>query len=153
MGAKGPELLVCGSGPLEDWCREFIESNGLHNVRLLGFVPNNQVRLLLRESRAMILPTQWYEGFPMSIAEAFSMGTPVLVSRLGNGGSLIDEGVTGMKFRGDDPQSLADTVAAFWEREQDWTEAVLARYKKDMAPEENYRRLLEIYKKAMEQRQ
>ena len=89
----------------------------------------------------------------MSIAEAFSVGTPVLVSRLGNGGSLIEEGVTGMKFRGDDPQSLADTVAAFWEREQDWTEAVLARYKKDMAPEENYRCLTEIYKKAMEQRQ
>lgn len=153
LGAEGPELLICGSGPLEDWCREFIESNGLHNVRLLGFVPNDQVRLLLRESRAMVLPTQWYEGFPMSIAEAFSMGTPVLVSRLGNGGSLIEEGLTGMKFRGDDPQSLADTVAAFWEREQDWTEAVLARYKKDMAPEENYRCLTEIYKKAMEQRQ
>ena len=153
LGARGPELLLCGSGPLEDWCREFIETHGLHNVRLLGFVPNDQVRLLLRESRAMVLPTQWYEGFPMSIAEAFSMGTPVLVSRLGNGGSLIEEGVTGMKFRGDDPQSLADTVAAFWERKQDWTEAVLARYKKDMAPEENYRRLLEIYKKAMEQRQ
>ena len=153
LGARGPELLICGSGPLEDWCREFIKTHGLHNVRLLGFVPNDQVRLLLRESRAMVLPTQWYEGFPMSIAEAFSMGTPVLVSRLGNGGSLIEEGVTGMKFRGDDPQSLADTVAAFWERKQDWTEAVLARYKKDMAPEENYRRLLEIYKKAMEQRQ
>ena len=149
---KGPELLICGRGPLEDWCREFIETNGLHNVRLLGFVPNDRVRHLMGESRALILPTQWYEGFPMSIAEAFSMGTPVLVSRLGNGGSLIEEGVTGMKFQGDAPRSLADTVAAFWKKEQDWTGPVLARYKKDMAPEENYRCLMEIYKKAREQR-
>ena len=84
LGDQGPELLLCGDGPLEDWCRSFVEDNKLRNVRLLGRLPNDRVRSLMATSRALILPTQCYEGFPLCIAEAYSVGTPVLVSKLGN---------------------------------------------------------------------
>lgn len=99
MGAVAPELLICGTGPLEDWCASFIRENNLTMVKMLGFVPNSEVRELLASSRAMVLPTQWYEGFPMTIVEAFSVGTPVICSDLGNAGSVVQEGVTGYKFR------------------------------------------------------
>lgn len=150
LGPEAPPLTVCGSGPLEEWCRRFVEEHRLKTVTLLGFVSNDRVRARMARSRALILPTQWYEGFPMTIAEAFSVGTPVLVSRLGNGGSLIEEGVTGMKFRETDPASIAQTVRAFCKSAADWCGNAQAVYRRTMAPEENYRRLLEIYEKAME---
>ena len=102
----------------------------------------------------MILPTQWYEGFPMSIAEAFSVGTPVLVSDLGNAGSLVETGKTGLKFQAADPDSIAEAVRAFWQRRQEpgWYESARQEYEHTMAPEENYRQLLAIYEKAMEAR-
>lgn len=77
MEGEAPKLIVCGTGPMEEWCREFIRQNQLH-AELKGFVSNAEVRRLIAESRALILPTQWYEGFPMSIVEAYSVGTPVL---------------------------------------------------------------------------
>lgn len=98
MEGEAPKLIVCGTGPMEEWCREFIRQNQLH-AELKGFVSNAEVRRLIAESRALILPTQWYEGFPMSIVEAYSVGTPVLGSDIGNVGSIIQDGITGFLFR------------------------------------------------------
>ena len=151
LGAQGPELLLCGDGPLEDWCRSFVEDNKLHNVRLLGRLPNDRVRSLMATSRALILPTQCYEGFPLCIAEAYSVGTPVLVSKLGNGGSLVRSGVTGLKFDQQSPQSIAKTVKKFMNTEDvDWQANTNAFYRENLTPEMNYTRLMEVYRAAKE---
>ena len=151
LGAQGPELLLCGDGPLEDWCRGFVEDNKLRNVRLLGRLPNDRVRSLMATSRALILPTQCYEGFPLCIAEAYSVGTPVLVSKLGNGGSLVRSGVTGLKFDQQSPQSIAKTVKKFMNTEDvDWQANTNAYYRENLTPEMNYARLMEIYGAAKE---
>lgn len=151
LGAQGPELLLCGDGPLEDWCRGFVEDNKLRNVRLLGRLPNDRVRSLMATSRALILPTQCYEGFPLCIAEAYSVGTPVLVSKLGNGGSLVRSGVTGLKFDQQSPQSIAKTVKKFMNTEDvDWQANTNAFYRENLTPEMNYARLMEVYRAAKE---
>lgn len=125
----------------------------MRNVSLAGRLPNENVRRLLATSRALILPTQCYEGFPMCIAESYSVGTPVLVSDLGNGGSLVKQGVTGMKFNQKSPQSVADTVRAFLKDTQTpWCENASRAYQTSMTPENNYRRLMEIYDHAMERK-
>lgn len=110
LGEKAPELLMCGKGPLEEWAKEYVEKNKLSKVKLLGFVPNTEVRKLIGESKALILPTQVYEGFPMTIAESYACGTPVIGSDLGNTGSLIENGASGYKFSPDSPEELAMAV-------------------------------------------
>lgn len=98
MGISAPKLIVCGIGPMEDWCRRFIKNNNV-NIEMRGFVPNKEAKQLIANSRALILPTRWYEGFPMTIVEAYSMGTPVICSDIGNAGSLIKIGTTGLTFK------------------------------------------------------
>lgn len=150
LGADAPRLVICGTGPLESWCLRFIHENKLRNVTLAGRLPNEKVRRLLATSRALILPTQCYEGFPMCIAEAYSVGTPVLVSDLGNGGSLVKQGLTGMKFNQRSPQSVADTVGAFLaDTETPWCDNAKAEYDRFMTPESNYQRLMEVYDHAL----
>lgn len=109
MGEKAPKLIVCGTGPLEDWCKMFIQQNDV-NIEMRGFVSNAQVLKIIANSKALVLPTQWYEGFPMSIVEAFSVGTPVVCSDLGNAGSIVDEGITGCKFRADSAEDMINAV-------------------------------------------
>lgn len=89
-GEDAPKLIVCGTGPMEDWCKSFTRENDV-NIEMRGFVPNNEALKLIANSKALVLPTQWYEGFPMSIVEAFSVGTPVICSDLGNAGSVVEE--------------------------------------------------------------
>ena len=65
---------------------------------MIGLVDNKEVKKIISESKGLILPTQWYEGFPMSILESFSCGTPVIGSNIGNVGNLIIDGINGYKF-------------------------------------------------------
>ena len=121
------------------------------NVRFLGRVSNDQVRRLMATSRALILPTQCYEGFPLSIAESYSVGTPVLVSNLGNGGSLVKQGVTGLKFDPKSPQSIAKAVEKLETMEAvNWEENTRRVYDQALTPEKNYAALMEVYAAARE---
>lgn len=144
MGDRAPGLLICGAGSLEGWCRRYIRDNHMMSVEMKGFVPNIEARKLIAGSKALILPTQWYEGFPMCIVEAYSAGTPVITSDLGNAGSLVIEGVTGSKFEAGSPEGLLESV--HWIRTHPGiygtTETV---YREKYTMEENYRCLMEIY--------
>ena len=94
-------LLLCMGLLVEyGWCKSFIRENDV-NIEMRGFVPNNEALKIIANSKAIVLPTQCYEGFPMSIVEAFSVGTPVICSDLGNAGSVVEEGITGYKFTAD----------------------------------------------------
>jgi glycosyltransferase involved in cell wall biosynthesis len=71
----------------------------------------------------------------MSIIEAYSVGTPVICSGLGNAGSIVEEGVTGWKFPTGSARGLADKVLQW----SDLSESVKAVYDEKYTAEENYR--------------
>ena len=141
MGENAPKLIVCGTGPMEEWCKEYVTENGL-NVELRGFVPNEETRKLIAYSRGLILPTQWYEGFPMSIVEAFSVGTPVICSDLGNVGSIVEEGISGCKFRANAVNELIQAV----KKCHGLYVQTKKVYQKKYSVEKNYELICSIYK-------
>lgn len=145
LGENAPQLILCGTGPLEDWCRDYTREHAVQNVQMRGFTPNAEVRRLMAQSRALILPTRWYEGFPVSIVEAFSVGTPVLCSDLGNAGSIVTEGVTGRKFQPDSPEDLARAVGT----SGGMCESTYAQYLSGYTAERNYETLEAIYRQAL----
>lgn len=136
-------LVICGIGPMREWCDEFIKVNKLENIELLGFVENNLVRKIISESKALILPTQWYEGFPMTIVEAYSEGTPVIGSDIGNTGSLIINGLTGMKFKFNSIEELTSIINSFDKVKDKFK--VRDFYTKNYNYNENYNILKKIY--------
>ncbi|MBQ5884532.1 MAG: glycosyltransferase family 4 protein, partial [Clostridia bacterium] len=144
LGESAPKLILCGTGPLEDWCKDFVEENKLNNVEFRGFIPNEDVIDIISESRALIFPTQVYEGFPMTIAEAFSVGTPVICSDLGNAGSIVEEGITGLKFQIDSVEGLLEAVNRL-----DGYESIYETSKKEFAEkytkQKNYLDMCAIY--------
>ena len=142
MGPEAPLLIVCGTGPMEDWCKSFVKEHDL-NIKMKGFVENKDTLDIISKSRALILPTQWYEGFPMSIVEAFSVGTPVICSDLGNAGSVVEEGITGWKFKSDDVTGLIMAV----NKCTDISKSVKKSYEEKYTEEINYLELKQIYDK------
>ncbi|RGF72117.1 glycosyltransferase [Ruminococcus sp. AF31-14BH] len=109
MGEDAPKLIVCGTGPMEEWCKAYVADNEL-NIEMRGFVSNVEARKEISRSIALVLPTQLYEGFPMGIVEAFSVGTPVLCSDLGNAGSAVEENVTGYKFNQTSEREIINAI-------------------------------------------
>jgi glycosyltransferase involved in cell wall biosynthesis len=146
---KNVKLVICGTGPEEQWCREFIEEYNLHEtVKIIGFVENKKVKQMISEALALILPTQWYEGFPVTIVEAYAYGTPVLGSQIGNVGSLVIDGVTGYTFDQCSPESIVETVNKLVDARKhrlDLYKRTYDHYKLHYTPDENYKILSNIY--------
>jgi len=82
----GLELVVAGDGP------QFAElqSRAVPGVTLLGRVDRTEVQRLMFESRALVFPSEWYEGMPMTLLEAFSSGLPVMGSNLGSMTEMLE---------------------------------------------------------------
>lgn len=140
---KEYDLIICGTGPEEEWCRNYIDENGLTNIKMMGFVPNAQVMEIIAESKALILPTQWYEGFPMTIVESMACGTPVIGSDIGNVGNLIEDGVNGLKFKAYSVKSLSKSVIDI----PDMCQLSRDYYESHYTVTDNYRILFSIYRK------
>lgn len=136
------KLIICGSGTQEKWCREFIQKQGMTNVDLMGQVPKDRVLELINGSQALIFTSQLYEGFPMTIVESFSCGTPVIVNDIGNGSSLVQDGVNGRKFKRDSKEDLVRTI-------QEWKGGMYREtkeiFQQKFSPEKNYEILKNIY--------
>lgn len=134
-------LVVFGTGPEEEWCKKYIKNNGISNIKMMGVVNNTELPPYIAGSKALILPTQWYEGFPMVLVESFACGTPVLGSKIGNVGSIIQEGVNGFHFDQRSAASIVDAVG----RLCDICETTIKTSEVLYSPEANYKMLMEIY--------
>lgn len=141
LGDKAPKLVICGSGDLDSWCREYISNNEMNNIEMLGQISNADVKRLIGQSLAIIYPTQWYEGFPMAVAEAYTMGTPIIAADIGNVGNLVEDGVTGLKFKFNSVVSLSKAVEKFMDAPIELPQEYYTKYTAD----NNYVMLKKIY--------
>jgi glycosyltransferase involved in cell wall biosynthesis len=152
-GLKGRTLKIVGDGPLLEKVQGFVIQEGLREVELLSRKPRDEIFRLMQEAQALVFPSECYEGFPMTIAEAFACGLPVIVSRLGAMAEIVEDGRTGLFFEPGDPESLIEQVQWVWEHPRELAEMgrnARREYEMKYTAEKNYQMLMEIYRKAME---
>ncbi len=87
-----PTLELYGTGPLSETVQRYIEKHGLERAHVHEPLPHEDIIKEISQAKGLILPTKLYEGFPMTIAEAFCAGTPVIGTDTGNTGDLLRGG-------------------------------------------------------------
>lgn len=80
----GAQLDVVGDGPLAA-AAAAIAGPG---VRFLGQIKNDLLRSMITQYVGVVIPSQWYEGFPTIYLEALAGGTPVVAF---DGNSAADD--------------------------------------------------------------
>ena len=141
----GQGIDVAGEGPL----RESLE--GASGLNLLGTLPGAEVQARMARAGALVVPSLWYEGLPMVVAEAFAAGTPVIASRIGALADLVEDGVTGLLVTPGDPADLARAMARILadpEAARRMGRAARAAYLRDWTEEATRSALLSIYRRA-----
>jgi glycosyltransferase involved in cell wall biosynthesis len=102
-------LRIAGDGPEREALRTRLEALGLEKrAGLLGF--RDDVGDLLHASDVFVLPSR-REGLGVACLEAMATGLPVVASRVGGLGQVIDDGETGLLAPPADPAPLADALA------------------------------------------
>jgi glycosyltransferase involved in cell wall biosynthesis len=145
-------LQVVGDGPDLQWMEAQVRESQLSEVTFRGRLSHAAAVETIKGARFTIVPSTWYEGFPMCIAESFACGTPVLCSRLGGMSEIVDDHVTGLHFNPGDSQDLAEKVEWAWSHplELAWMGRVARRkYESDYTAEKNYSLLIKIYEQAL----
>jgi glycosyltransferase involved in cell wall biosynthesis len=79
-------------------------------ARMLGWKSAGEVKLLMRRARALVFPSLWYEGQPLTVLEAKAMATPVIVSDGCAGREEVNDGETGLWFESANADSLAKAL-------------------------------------------
>ncbi|WP_017317174.1 glycosyltransferase [Mastigocladopsis repens] len=142
-------LKIVGDGPLDEALRQQVQARGLGEViTFLGRQSKATVLELIYNAKFLVFPSIWYEGFPLTIAEAFACGLPVIASKLGSMAEIVEDGVTGLHFEAGNALDLAAKINwAITHPEAVDTMEINARctYEAKYTPEANYKQFMEIY--------
>jgi len=152
-GVAAPDLLVVGEGSLRGEMKKIVKDAGDVNVHFTGQLESSQGREKIANAKLLVLPSEWFEGFPMVVQEAFAFGTPVAASNIGALPSIVKQGVNGLLFKPGDPESLLKEVRAAWESPgllQKLGEGARRSFEDLYTEEANYKILMEIYGQAIE---
>jgi glycosyltransferase involved in cell wall biosynthesis len=153
-GDAAPELRIVGDGPLRGALEAGLARGEAPRVRVLGQLPPEAAQREVARARLLVLPSVWFEGFPLVVTEAFALATPVAVSRVGALPRMVRGGACGPVFEPGDAASLLAAVRAAWEGGglQRASEAAAREYQSEYTPEENHRQLLRLYQHALDER-
>lgn len=146
--ARALPLKVVGDGPLQGRT-----DSPPANVQWLGYLPKDRVISLMKQASFLILPSDTYENFPLTLPEAFATGLAVIASGHGALAEIVSDGYSGRLFRAGDAADLTSTIEwALDHREEIAAMGRRARveFKAKYTQERNYDMLMGVYRAAQQ---
>lgn len=142
-------LKIVGEGDLSK------ALEGKNNIELLGKLSNIETQRYMRQATALIFPSIWYEGMPMTILEAFANQTLVISSDLGAMQSIIQDQKNGLLFA---PNSSTDLMKQikFAINETALSSEMVSNAHQDFlkkySKESNYKQLIATYSRIIQEK-
>ena len=107
-------LAIIGTGDLEKEVREIVEAKRLQsNISLLGFQSNPYK--MLHDAKLMLMTSRW-EGLPMCVLEAMTLGVPVVSTPTDGVREVVQSGENG--FLGQTDEALVDAIIDLLDNEE-----------------------------------
>ena len=114
------QLTVVGEGTELDRCRDICTRRGIQErVEFVGRRPHDETMSIIGASHLLLLGSLCAENYPLSVLEALSLGTNVLVSDFGGTKEIVQTSGVGFMFDPFAPgsvESSLDEVAASFDR-------------------------------------
>lgn len=108
-----PVTLV-GDGPLGLSLRRRVSEEHIANVTFTGFESGDALAARILSARVLVLPSIWYENYPLSVLEAKAAGKIIIGSRIGGIPELLPQDLL---VRPSDPEELANRLSLWYDKE------------------------------------
>lgn len=141
-------LDILGDGPLFNK----IKKKKINNIILHGNLPRTETNEFINKSKFIVVPSECYESFPMTILEAFREGTLILASNIGSIKSIIKDRFNGILFEPGNTSDLIDKVKWILKNQKECDQIALNannEFKKKYSSEINYKQLIDVYEEAI----
>jgi len=107
----GPPLYVVGDGESRGESEALIGDLKLQNrVKLLGTRWGSEVQSLIRNSRFVVIPSEWYDNLPLILCQTYAMAKPVVASAINGIPEYVENGVDGFLFEAGNAEELAQCI-------------------------------------------
>lgn len=77
------KLKIVGTGPEEAVIKNQLTINKINNVEMLGYQSGVELRDIVARAKFIVVPSEWYENYPLAVLESYVQGVPALVARIG----------------------------------------------------------------------
>jgi glycosyltransferase involved in cell wall biosynthesis len=141
-------LRMMGDGPLAG----FVHEKATPAMTLIGWQPIETLIDELRRAEMLLMPSTWYEGFPVTLALALANGLPIIASRLGAMAEVVEDGKTGLLFTPGNALDLREKVVWAFNnpaRMREMGANARTVYEQKYSPAANYSMLMKIYETAL----
>ena len=118
------KLLVVGDGPELNK----IKSKASANIEILGYMDSKKLKSLMQGAKAFVFAAE--EDFGITVVEAMACGTPVIAFNKGGTAETVIDGVTGILFDSQTPESIKNAVARFEETVDKFNSLVMTQHSK-----------------------
>ena len=142
-------LFIVGDGPIYQRLNAEIERKNVSHIKMLGFQSGDMLDKLIEECLCMILPSECYETFGLTILEAFVHGRPVIASEIGGIPEAVVNEVDGFLIESGNSQALRekmDWLSRNPHRAAEMGRAGREKVEKRFGPEPYYNKLINVYK-------
>ncbi len=99
------EGIVVGDGNQ----REILEKK-YPNIQFKGWKNKNEVKEYMKKARALVFPSLWYEGAPLTVLEAMAIGLPCIVSDCSAAKENIENEYTGLIYKSKEVEELEKKI-------------------------------------------
>ncbi len=149
---KIPEIRLVLAGRTDESIRNWLDKILPQNAKYVGLKYGRELRELLKNAYAVVLPSLWYENQPFSILEAFACGKPVIVSNLGGMAELVKEKERGLLIPDGDAKALAEAMSWMFNHPEEVRQMGRNAYEyaiKKHSADIHYQKLMIIYSKVL----
>lgn len=149
---RNARIKIAGDGPL----RTQLESLAGKDSRISfeGYLSGKRLKRMIVESRAVVVPSEWYENAPLSVLEAMAFGKPVVGAAIGGIPEMVKEGVNGYLFESGHDEDLQLKLASILDHSDEkiarMGRASRDRVKREFSAENHYDRLMRVYSRTLE---
>ncbi len=149
---KIPEIRLVLAGRTEESIRNKLDKILPQNAKYVGLKQGNELRELLKNAYAVVLPSLWYENQPFCILEAFACGKPVIASNLGGTAELVKDKERGLLIPAGDAKALAEAMSWMFnhpEKAKQMGKNAYEYAEKEHRADIHYQKLMTIYRKVL----
>src|SRR3989338_2853003 len=109
-----PEILykIIGEGPMKEMLNVQCSMLNLENVRLEGFQTGKKLQQTILGARIIVVPSVWYENYPLSVLEAKAAGKVVIASEIGGIPEMLPQELL---VRPGDAKGLAKKIKTWYD--------------------------------------
>lgn len=142
---------IIGIGPLYNELKNKITNKKISNVVLLGYKNGDELWSLVASAGVVVVPSIWYEtGGPMTVAEALSIGVPVIASAIGSISEVLPQNLL---VPPNDSSALAQKISEWFAKPEEEKENIMTELQKKTIqkydPEQYLKKLEDLYRQVV----